>query len=84
MLLHGFTDRREDNTLLCQFLFKGGFYRNRVHNSIYSHATQYQTFFKRYAQLVESLLQFWIQFLVGGFLCHWIGIIRNVLIIDFG
>ena len=84
MLLDSFADGTENDAFLAQFLLEGGLHRDRIHDSVNRCiSAQGQAFLQRNAQLVESLLQLGINLSVTGWLlCHRIGIIGDLLIIN--
>ena len=86
MILYGIANRTEDDALLGKVLLKGGLYRHRVHNGVYSHTAQRQSLLKRYAELVECLhqLRVYLLLLVRRLLGKRVGIVGNRLVVYLG
>ncbi len=85
MLLDCLAYGAEDDAFLAQFFLESGLHRHRVHNGIHgSVAAQCQTFLEGDAQFVERLLQFGVNLSVAlGFLCHRVGKVTDVLVVDW-
>ena len=83
MVLYGVADGAENYSFLCEFLLEGGLHRHRVHNGIHRHAAERQSFFERYAELVECLHELRVYLLLLILLlCQRVGIIRDCLVVD--
>ena len=82
MVLNGLTDGGEDNAFLSQLLLERRLHRYRVHDRIDSRAAESEPLLERNAELIESLLQLWVDLLVLRFLSQRVGIVGYCLEID--
>ena len=85
MVLYGVAYRAEDDAFLGEVLREGGLHAHGVHDGVYRHAAECESFFERYSELVECLHQLGIYLLILVLLlCERVGVVRNRLIVDLG
>ena len=82
MILHCLANRREDDTLLGEFLLEGGLHRHRVHHCVDSRTAQGQALLKGNAQLVERFFQLGVYLPVLWLLGQRVGIVGDGLEVD--
>ena len=81
MLLDGFADAAEDDSLLAELLLEGGLHRHGVHDGVDGGAAEREPLFEGYAELVEGLLELGVYLVVLGLLGERVGIVGDGLVV---